>query len=214
MASPLTALGVDAPILAAPMAGGPSTPALVTAAARANGLGFLAGGYRTADALAEQIARVRSDGVSFGVDLFAPNPLPIDPEAFRRYARAIAPEAQTHDVDVQAVGIVEDDDHWSEKIDLLLSDPVLVVSFTFAVPDVAVIASLRAAGTLVVQTVTSPEEARLAAEAGADVLAVQASAAGGHSGTFTPQRIPAAIPLPDLLAQVRQEVSLRRCQVE
>ncbi|MFE7216586.1 nitronate monooxygenase [Streptomyces sp. NPDC057611] len=208
MASPLTALGVDAPILAAPMAGGPTTPALVTAAARANGLGFLAGGYRTADALAEQIARVRSDGVSFGVNLFAPNPLPVDPEAFRRYAHAIAPEAQTHDVDVQAAGIVEDDDHWSEKIDLLLSDPVPVVSFTFAVPDAAVIASLRAAGTLVVQTVTSPEEARLAAEAGADVLAVQASAAGGHSGTLTPQRIPAAIPLPDLLAQVRQEVSL------
>lgn len=208
MASPLTALGVSTPILAAPMAGGPSTPALVTAAARANGLGFLAGGYKTAAALAEQIAKVRSDGVTFGVNLFAPNPVPVDREAFRRYARAIAPEARTYDIDVLSAGIVEDDDHWSDKVDLLLSDPVPVVGFTFGVPEAAVIAALRAAGTLIIQTVTSPAEARLAAEAGADMLAVQASAAGGHSGTLTPQHIPAAIPLADLLGQVRQAVSL------
>ncbi|WP_433188098.1 nitronate monooxygenase [Actinoallomurus sp. CA-150999] len=208
MASPLTALGASAPILAAPMAGGPSTPALVTAAARANGLGFLAGGYKTADVLAGQIATVRSDGVGFGVNLFAPNPVPVDPDAFRRYARTIAPEAQAYDIDPLAAEPVEDDDHWSDKIDLLLSDPVPVVSFTFAIPETAVIAALRAAGTLVIQTVTSPAEARSAVEAGADMLAVQASAAGGHSGTVTPQHIPASIPLTDLLGQVSQAVSL------
>ncbi|WP_411089161.1 nitronate monooxygenase [Streptomyces sp. 061-3] len=208
MVSPLAALGVSTPILAAPMAGGPTTPALVTAAARANSLGFLAGGYRTADALAEQIAKVRSDDVGFGVNLFTPNPVPVDPEAFRRYARAVAPEARTYGIDVQAAGIVEDDDHWSDKIDLLLSDPVPAVSFTFAIPEAAVIAALRAAGTLVVQTVTSATEARLAAEAGVDLLAVQASAAGGHSGTLTPQHIPAPVPLTDLLGEVRQAVSL------
>ncbi|MFE7705928.1 nitronate monooxygenase [Streptomyces sp. NPDC057486] len=208
MVSPLAALGVSTPVLAAPMAGGPTTPALVTAAARANSLGFLAGGYRTADALAEQIAEVRSDGARFGVNLFAPNPVPVDPEAFRRYALSIAPEARSHGIDILTTGIVEDDDHWSDKIDLLLSDPVPVVSFTFAVPEAAVIAALRAAGTLVVQTVTSAAEARLAAEAGVDVLAVQASAAGGHSGTLTPQRIPAPVPLTDLLGEVRQAVPL------
>ncbi|MFB6778256.1 nitronate monooxygenase [Streptomyces sp. NPDC056352] len=208
MVSPLAALGASTPVLAAPMAGGPTTPALVTAAARANGLGFLAGGYRTADVLAEQIAEVRSDGVGFGVNLFAPNPVPVDPEAFRRYARTVAPEARTYGIDILGTGIVEDDDHWSDKIDLLLSDPVPVVSFTFAVPEAAVIAALRAAGTLVVQTVTSAAEARLAAEAGVDVLAVQASAAGGHSGTLTPQHIPAPVPLTDLLGEVRQAVSL------
>ncbi|MEO3810275.1 nitronate monooxygenase [Sphaerisporangium sp. B11E5] len=208
MASPLTALGVSAPVLAAPMAGGPSTPALVTAAARADGLGFLAGGYKPADALARQIAEVRSTGVSFGVNLFAPNPVPVDPEAFRRYARTIAPEAEAYGIDVLSAGVVEDDDRWADKIDLLLSTPVPVVSFTFGIPEPAVLAALRAAGTVIVQTVTSPAEARQAAEAGADMLTVQASAAGGHSGTLTPQHIPASIPLPDLLAQVRQAVSL------
>ncbi|MGN9781393.1 nitronate monooxygenase [Nonomuraea sp. ZG12] len=207
MTSPLTALGVSAPILAAPMAGGPSTPALVTVAARADGLGFLAGGYRTADALAQQIAEVRAEGVSFGVNLFAPNPVPVDPDAFRRYARAIEPEARAYDIDVQAAGIVEDDDHWPDKIDLLLSDPVPIAGFTFGIPPAAVIAALRAAGTLVVQTVTSPVEARQAVEAGADLLTVQSSDAGGHSGTLTPHRLPASIPLPELVRQVRQAVS-------
>ncbi|WP_406292756.1 nitronate monooxygenase [Embleya sp. NBC_00888] len=208
MTSPLEGLAVDNPVLAAPMAGGPSTPALVVAAARANGLGFLAGGYKTADALAEQIAEVRRHDIVFGVNLFAPNPVPVDPEDFRRYAAAIAPEARVYEIDVRAAGIVEDDDHWSDKIDMLLSAPVPVVSFTFAVPHAAVIASLRAAGTLVVQTVTSPAEARLAADAGADVLAVQASAAGGHSGTLTPEHVPAPVPLTDLLGRVREAVSL------
>jgi NAD(P)H-dependent flavin oxidoreductase YrpB (nitropropane dioxygenase family) len=208
MTSPLSALGVTTPVLAAPMAGGPTTPALVTAAARTGGLGFLAGGYRTADALAEQIAAVRAEGVAFGVNVFAPNPVPVDPEAFRSYARTIAPETEIHGVDALSAAIVEDDDHWTDKIDLLLSDPVPVVSFTFGVPEPAVIAALRDAGTLVVQTVTSAAEAGLAADAGVDMLAVQSVAAGGHSGTLTPDRLPASVPLTELLGRVRQAVPL------
>lgn len=208
MASPFTALGAGIPVLAAPMGGGPTTPRLVTAAARADSLGFLTGGYKTADALAGDIAKVRSDGVSFGVNLFAPNPVPVDPEAFRRYARAIEPAARIYGIDPRAAAIVEDDDHWRDKIDLLLADPVPVVSFTFGVPVAAVVTALRKAGSLVVQTVTSPPEALLAAEAGVDALIVQASAAGAHSGTLTPQAIPAPVPLTDLLGQVRRAVSL------
>ncbi|TLP66291.1 nitronate monooxygenase [Microbispora triticiradicis] len=204
----LTALGVSAPVLAAPMAGGPGTPALVVAAARAGGLGFLAGGYKDAGALGEQIDQVRAGEVPFGVNLFAPNPLPVDPAEFRRYARTIAPEGQAYGLDLLAAEAVEDDDHWSDKIELLLSRPVPVVSFTFAVPHPAVVRALRAAGTLVVQTVTSPAEALQAAEAGADMLVVQASAAGGHSGTFTPRRTPADVPLPRLLGEVAGRVSL------
>ncbi|MFJ4989128.1 nitronate monooxygenase [Streptomyces sp. NPDC088732] len=206
--SPLAALGTGLPVLAAPMAGGPTTPALVVAAAEAGGLGFLPGGYRTAEALAGQIAEVRSAGVGFGVNLFAPNPVPVDAEAYRRYARAVAPDARAHGIDVLATGVVEDDDQWNEKLRLLLSDPVPVVSFTFGIPQAAVVAALRAAGSLVVQTVTSPAEARLAAEAGVDALAVQASAAGGHSGTLTPERTPESVPLPELVGRVRDAAPL------
>jgi nitronate monooxygenase len=208
MHAALSNLGLSSPVIAAPMAGGPSTPQLVVAAAGAGGLGFLAGGYKTGEVLAEQITEVRAGSVPFGVNLFAPNPVPVDPEAFRRYARTIQPEGSPYELDLAGAPIAEDDDRFAEKIAVLLSDPVPVVSFTFGVPDPGVIAALRRAGTLVVQTVTSADEARLAADAGVDMLAVQASAAGGHSGTLTPATIVPETPLVTLLRQVRAAVPL------
>jgi NAD(P)H-dependent flavin oxidoreductase YrpB (nitropropane dioxygenase family) len=85
---------------------------------------------------------------------------------------------------------------------------VAVVSFTFGIPDPATIAALRRAGTLTIQTVTSVDEALLAQGAGVDALAVQASAAGGHSGTLTPDRPPASVPLVELLAAIGAVTSL------
>lgn len=38
---------LDLPLVAAPMAGGPSNPALVGACCNAGGTGFLAAGYKT-----------------------------------------------------------------------------------------------------------------------------------------------------------------------
>ena len=208
MKAPLSSLNLTCPVLAAPMAGGPTTPALVAAAARAGSLGFLAGGYKTPDALGQQIVEVRAQTGTFGVNLFVPNPVPVDPAEFRRYAAAIQAEAGPYGLRLDGADPVEDDDAWSAKVDLLTRDPVPVVSFTFGLPDRSVIAALKRAGTLILQTVTSPEEAWLAAEAGADVLAVQALGAGGHSGTLTPQRVPAAVPLPVLAAAVRDGTGL------
>lgn len=206
MTSVLSDLGLSIPIIAAPMAGGPTTPELVTAAARAGGLGFLAGGYTTPDAMAGQIAAVRAQGVPFGINLFAPNPVPVDPDAYRRYASAIRPEGKRYGLDLPG-DAVEDDDAWADKIDVLLADPVPLVGFTFGIPSPDVVAALRGAGSLIVQTVTSAGEARLAVDAGADVLVVQSSAAGGHSGTLTPDRVPPPVPLAELVAEVAHAVS-------
>jgi nitronate monooxygenase len=208
MKSPLSDLGLANPVLAAPMAGGPTTPALVTAAVRAGSLGFLAGGYKTPQLLADQIRDVRQDTGTFGVNLFAPNPIPVDPAAFRRFAAAIQPDAQKYDLDLSTVEPVENDDYWKEKVELLLAHPVPVVSFTFGVPDPNTISALRRAGTLTIQTVTSIDEARHAREAGVDVLAAQAGAAGGHSGTLTPGQPPAAVPLSVLIAIIQAETRL------
>ncbi len=202
--TPLAALGVTLPVLAAPMAGGPTTPELVGAAARVGSLGFLAGGYRSVDELAGQMAAVRAMGVPFGVNLFAPNPLPVDAAAYRGYARAMAAEARRYGVELPA-GLIEDDDLWAEKVDLLQRDPVPVVSFTFGIAPAEIVAGLRRAGTVVVQTVTSATEALLA-EGAADLLAVQSAQAGGHFGTMTPRRPTPPLPLTDLVSSVRAVV--------
>src|SRR5262249_57049975 len=96
-----------------------------------------------------------------------------------------------------------DDDRWGGKIDVLLASPVPVVTFTFGIPGRDVIEALRGVGTITGQTVTSAAEARRAADAGVDLLAVQSAEAGGHSGTLTPARPAAAGPLPELLAGIR-----------
>jgi len=208
MKQPLSALGVACPVLAAPMSGGPMTPALVAAAARAGSMGFLAGGYKTPALLQQQIAEVREQTPVFGVNLFAPNPVPVDREEFRRYAAAVQAEAAQYGLQLDGTDPVENDDAWSAKVGLLVSDPVPVVSFTFGLPGQSVVTALKRAGTLIIQTVTSAEEARLAAAAGADALAVQALTAGGHCGTWTPQRMPAAVPLPELTASVTDATGL------
>ncbi|UGQ11538.1 nitronate monooxygenase [Yinghuangia sp. ASG 101] len=200
-------LGADLPVIAAPMAGGPSTPALVTAAARAGGLGFLAGGYKTGPALAEQIHTAQAAGVAFGVNLFAPHPVPVSGPAYRAYAHAIRAEADRLGVDLPEEP-VEDDDHWADKVDLLTSTPVPWVSFTFGIPDRAVVDALRRAGSTLLQCVTSADEARRAVESGADALIVQAPDAGGHSATLTPAQPPAPVRLPDLVAAVRHAVTV------
>ena len=208
MSSALSDLGLTIPVLAAPMAGGPSTPALITAAARAGGLGFIAAGYQSPQALADSIAAVRSASVPFGVNLFAPNPAYVEAVAFRRYAASIQPEADRYGIDLAGTGPVEDDDCWNDKIELLRASPVPVASFTFGLPGAAAIAALRQAGTLLAQTVTSAAEAQAAADAGLDLLVVQSSAAGAHSGTFTPQQLPPAVPIADLVRAVAAAVTL------
>ncbi|MDT9595068.1 nitronate monooxygenase [Nocardioides zeae] len=205
----LATLGADAPLVAAPMAGGPSGPPLVAAAARAGATGFLAGGYLTPDALAAQVAETRRSTERFGVNLFAPPAVPVDPAAFRAYASQLADLAASFGVDLDGAEPREDDDHWRAKIDLLVDLAVPLVSFTFGLPSAADVEALRAVGTTVVQTVTSPDEAaRAEREAGPDVLVVQSSEAGGHSGTLDPARPPASTGLTDLVAAVRAVTDL------
>ncbi|KOG73263.1 MULTISPECIES: NAD(P)H-dependent flavin oxidoreductase [Streptomyces] len=208
MTTLLTHLDIDRPILAAPMAGGASTPALVTATARAGGLGFLAGGYKSAQALAGQIHTVESEGVPFGVNLFARNPIPVPPKAYQDYARLLQNEADRYGLTLSDTAPLDDDDHWADKIALLVAHPVPWVSFTFGIPDAGTVTSLRRAGTTVLQCVTTPAEARLAVDAGVDALIVQGPAAGGHSATLTPERPVTSIALPDLVTAVRHTVAL------
>ena len=197
----ITDAGAELPIIAAPMAGGPTTPEFVIGAASAGALGFLGGGYKTAAELGEQIEAVRTATSAFGVNLFAPNPVPVDTAAYDAYRAQLHNDADRYGVELPTTPR-EDDDFWQDKIDLLVANPVPIVSFTFGIPSDAALAALRRAGSTLVQTVTSADEARRAADAGVDALAVQASAAGGHSGTLTPDHIPPERPLRDLLREI------------
>jgi nitronate monooxygenase len=172
------------PIVQAPMAGGPSTPALAAAVSEAGGLGFVAAGYKTADGLVEDMEATRAlTRRPFGVNVFSPAPGPADPRTVQAYVTRLEPEATAAGV---ALGVARhDDDHYAAKLERLLADPPAVVSFTFGCPERDTVDRLHDAGISVWVTVTDPAEAERAAAVGADAVAVQGCEAGGHRGSFT-----------------------------
>ncbi|MBM7810934.1 NAD(P)H-dependent flavin oxidoreductase [Saccharothrix algeriensis] len=170
---------LEVPVIAAPMAGGASTPELVAEVGRAGGLGFLAAGYLPVEALAAQLTATAAltDG-PFGVNLFVPGPeSAADLTDYRERVRARS--------GAEPGEPRWDDDAYAAKLELVTAMRVPVVSFTFGLPEPHDVRRLHAAGSLVVVTVTTPAEARQAAQVGADALCVQGCDAGGHRGTFT-----------------------------
>ncbi|MFB7949793.1 nitronate monooxygenase [Kitasatospora phosalacinea] len=198
------------PLVAAPMAGGASTPELVAAVNGAGGLGFLAAGYRSAGEMGRQVARVRElTDRPIGVNLFVPGP-PAPPGAVAAYRERLLPEALRRGVELPAA-IPPDRDDWDAKLDALLHGPARGVewlSYTFGLPEPAEAAAVRAAGIRQLGTVTTPEEARAATALGLDALVVQGPEAGGHRATHRAEDRPGTLPLLRLLAAVREATPL------
>jgi nitronate monooxygenase len=174
---------VRVPIVLAPLAGGPSTPALAAAVCEAGAFGFLASGYLTPAALEEQLAELRSlTRRPFGVNLFSPARRAADPATYASYVEEIRRWAGGRGLPVGEPSF--DDDAYGEKLGLLIRDPAPVVSFTFGMPDDEAVERLHDAGTEVWVTVTTPSEAAIALAGGADALVLQGTEAGGHRGSF------------------------------
>jgi nitronate monooxygenase len=197
------------PIVQAPLAGGPSTPELAIAVCEAGGLGFLAAGYKTAQAVGEEIAAVRAATARpFGVNVFVPTPLgeSTDPAQLRAYLEELRPEA-----DRQGAPVGEprhDDDDWESKLRLLVEERVAVVSFTFGCPDRGVVERLHQSGSAVWVTCTSVPESHQAQRAGADALVVQGTEAGGHRAAFVDDENAGGLGLLALLRMVAAAVPL------
>jgi nitronate monooxygenase len=172
------------PIVLAPLAGGPATVDLAVAVSEAGGLGFLAAGYRTAADVRGQVSdlRARCDA-PFGVNVFTPPATATEPGVYASYVERLQREA--HRAGVRLGEPRLDDDDWQAKLAALAELAVPVVSFVFGCPRPDVIAALRANGSSVWVTVTSPAEARQAEYAGADALVVQGYEAGGHRASFS-----------------------------
>jgi nitronate monooxygenase len=191
----------ELPVVQAPMAGGPSTPALTAAVSDAGGYGFLAAGYLSAEGLREAIATTRTlTGAPFGVNLFVPS-APGDPTQVADYAAVLKPEAERLGV---ALGEARwEDDAYDAKLGVVESTHVHLVSFTFGCPTSEIVERLHRADIQVAVTVTSVLEAELAVDAGTDLLAVQGTEAGGHQGSFADLTANHR-PLLTLLEQIRE----------
>jgi nitronate monooxygenase len=127
--------------------------------------------------MAADVAATRAlTSAPFGVNVFhLRGGEPADPAVVAAYAATLpAPVGEPR----------FDDDGLDAKLAALVADPVAVVSFTFGCPEPATVGALHSAGSAVWVTVTTPQEARQAQEAGADAVVAQGAEAGGHQGSF------------------------------
>jgi nitronate monooxygenase len=153
------------------------------AVCEAGALGFLAAGYKRAEAVRKDMGAVRvRTPAPFGVNLFVPSPAPADPDGLDDYLRRLAGEAERQGVELGQPRF--DDDDWEAKLDLVAEERPAVVSFTFGCPEREVFDRLHAADIAAWVTITNVEEAGVAAAAGADALVAQGAEAGGHRGGF------------------------------
>lgn len=175
--------GIELPIVLSPLAGGPGTPALAAAVSEAGGLGMLGVGYLSPEKMREAIQETRRlTGKPFGVGLFVP--APVDPAAgIGEAIDALRPFWSEVGIE-QTPDVTHAQQDFDEQLRIVLDERVPVVSFTFGVPDRAVVDALKAIGAVVIATATTVSEGIALEDAGVDVVCAQGAEAGGHRGSF------------------------------
>jgi nitronate monooxygenase len=194
-------------VIVAPMAGGVSTTALVRAAAEAGAAAFVPAGYLSPDAVERDLRELRGTGRPYGLNLFVPSGAAADAAAVEAYRTRLAPEAERYGVELPAPRLL-DDDHYPAKVELAVAAAPAWVSFTFGVPDRAVVEALRRAGSTVLVTVTDADEARQAVRVGAAAVVAQGGSAGGHSATTRPAGYLGDRGTADVVREVRAAVAV------
>src|ERR1019366_4375597 len=188
MPSLMKRIGVDLPIVQAPMAG-TSTPALAAAVCNAGGLGSIGVGAVNAAGAREMIESLkRLTGRPFNVNVFAPRAAKADGERERDWLDALKPVFQRFDAEPPVAlheiytSFLAD----PAMLELFLETRPAVVSFHFGLPPAQAIARLKAAGIVLFSSATNLDEPERAVPAGAAPIVAQGYEAGGHRGVFDP----------------------------
>lgn len=204
----LDSLGIDHPIVLAPMGGGPSTPELVAAVSNAGGLGTLAAPYLTPEQITDAIRRIRQlTDRPFGVNLFAGAwARPADLDAARMLALLGQAHARLGIPAPELPGVPPDP--FPAQLERVIEARPAVFSFTFGIPAPEVLARVRGAGIASWGTATTAEEARLLAAAGVDAVIAQGAEAAAHRGTFAARFEAAMVPTLELVAAIAREVRI------
>lgn len=194
-------LGIEHPLIAAPMAGGPTTVDLVVAASEAGALGSIAGAASPPDALREQIRAVRArTNRPFAVNIFAPVEIPEpDTSHVEALQEFLEPYRERLGVDVAPPRRPS----WTalDQLAVVVDERVPIFSFTLGIPPLDELED-----TIVLGTANTPEEAAALEQAGVHAVVAQGMEAGGHRGTFIGTFEDGLVPLVELLPAVLERV--------
>jgi nitronate monooxygenase len=180
----LDLLGIDLPIIQAPMAG-TSPPAMAAAVSNAGALGSLGLGATDAAGARAMIAamRERSNG-ALNVNLFCHQPAKADQRVEAAWIERLRPQftelGATPPAALKEIyrSFVADND----MLAMLVAERPRVVSFHFGLPSAERVRVLRDAGIVLLATATSLAEAQSAVAAGMHAIVAQGYEAGGHRG--------------------------------
>jgi nitronate monooxygenase len=178
-------LGVDRPIIQAPMAG-VQGGALAIAVSNAGGLGSLPCAMLSVDAMRKELSAIKAKTTKpFNVNFFC-HAQPV-PSAQREAAwrRALSPYYAEYAIDTSAIPAGPGRLPFSaEAADALGEFKPAVVSFHFGLPSADLLATVRSWGAKILSSATTVDEARWLEAHGVDAVIAQGLEAGGHRGIF------------------------------
>ena len=178
-------LGIDLPIIQAPMAGS-QDHVLAVAVSNAGGLGSLPCAMLGPDALRAQLAAIRAQtDRPCNLNFFChamPVPDPVRDAAWRAL---LEPHYRAFDIDPQQVPEAPARLPFdAQTAELLEEFKPPVISFHFGLPSRALLERIRHWDCKVLSTATTLEEARWLEARGVDAVIAQGMEAGGHRGHF------------------------------
>jgi len=204
-----TLLGVDLPIIQAPMAGAQGS-AMAVAVSEAGGLGSLPCAMLDVDGMKQELATIRErTGRPLNVNFFC-HPVPefdaVREEAWRaKLAPYFREFGITMDLPQSAAGRSPVD---AGMIEILAQFRPAVVSFHFGLPAASLVERVKELGAKVLSSATTVEEALWLESNGADIIVAQGIEAGGHRGMFLSRDLTTQVGTFALLPQVVQAVSV------
>jgi len=180
-----TLLGIELPLIQAPMAGVQGSR-LAIAVSNAGALGSLPCAMLSVDAMRGELAEIRAHtSRPFNVNFFCHEaPVP-DPEREVSWRRRLEPYYRELGLDARAIPSASGRSPFSaEAADALAEFSPAVVSFHFGLPSEELLSRVRSFGSKIFSSATTIEEAVWLEDHGADVIIAQGLEAGGHRGLF------------------------------
>ncbi len=184
MTTLLRDLGIQLPILQAPMAGAQDS-AMAIAVSSAGGLGALPSAMLSAAQLHSELVRLQASGYSYNLNFFCHQTPTPDRQQQLRWQNLLAPHAQRLGVDLTTASSAPARAPFSAATLALIAPfkpPVL--SFHFGLPAPALLQQARNWGARILSSATTVAEARWLAQQGVDAIIAQGLEAGGHRGHF------------------------------
>ena len=202
-------LGVELPIIQAPMAGVQGS-ALAVAVSNAGGLGSLPCALLEVDAMRAELAAIRARTTKpFNVNFFCHAPADPDPEREAAWRAALAPYFAEYGIDAASIPLGPKRSPFNaEAADALADFKPAVVSFHFGLPAADLLARVRSWGAKVLSSATTVDEARWLEARGVDAIIAQGSEAGGHRGMFLSDDVATQIGTLALVPQIARAVKV------